>query len=156
MIDLLYILAFTVFFSFFDYIGYNESVKHGWVNEKFINPYRIVQGSVQIILLALAWYFIGWIVSLGFFLLWWTWNCDLIYYFLHDTLKIYLPTGAFKREVMGNQVTWAWWTPYGLYLWVESGTKGEVINGSTLLWQSWIGILITILIVLIWQNIQIF
>ena len=38
------IITISIFlFAMFDYWGYNLSVKRGWVNSNFINPYRIVQ-----------------------------------------------------------------------------------------------------------------
>lgn len=153
MIDLLYILAFTVGFSLFDYFAYNISEKKGWTDGIFA-PYRIAQTCVQIILIAIAWAFVNGIVAIGFTLLWWTWVCDWLFYFIGEILGVY-GRGYLNDEPFGNVVTWAWWTPLGLYLWIESGEQQTVINGSTLLWQSWIGILITIIIV-IWKNTQTF
>lgn len=147
MINLLWIFAFTFFFALFDYFGYNEFAKRGLANG-LLAPYRIVQMSVQIILIAVAWAFVDLMVAIGFTILWATWTCDFIYYFLYDTLKIY-GSGAFKKEVMGGQVSWAWWTPYGLIDWLINGKNGDefrVIHWSILAIQSLIGIILTVII----------
>lgn len=149
---ILYAFLFAIIFSIFDFFGYQYASRRG-LTEGLLAPYRIVQGSVQILLTATCFYFFGWAAALGFFLLWWTWNCDLMYYFIYDITKLY-GSGAFKNEVLGNKVSWAWWTAYGLVdLWINGKDPKtnyyRVINGSILLFQAFLGILTVIFIGLI-------
>lgn len=144
----LIILGFTFIFSLFDYFGYNISARNGWVNEKLINSYRIIQTSVQIILTLIALFVFNWKVAVGFNLLWWTWNCDLLFYFIGDILGVY-GRGWFKSEVINNQVSWAWWTPYGIYDLLKNGKQNgnyRIIKGSILLFQAFLGLILTIFI----------
>ena len=53
------VLAFAVF----DYFGYNISSEKGWVNEKFINPYRITQFIVQIGITIGSYFLGGWVIA---------------------------------------------------------------------------------------------
>lgn len=135
----------TIIFAIFDYFGYNEAAKSGKVNEKFINPYRILQMIVQVGI-AVACYFLGgYIAVIVFVLLWWVWVCDWIFYLLGELLGIYGREHLYN-EPFGNIVTWAWWTPYGLIKWLITGEQQTVIKWPILLTQSIIGIIISILI----------
>ena len=157
-IDLLYILAFTVGFSLFDYFAYNISAKKGWTDSIFA-PYRIAQTCVQIILIAIAWAFVNGIVAIGFTLLWWTWGCDWIFHVfcltnIFNDIKYILDKEL--REKYFNKISWAWWTPYGLVdLLISGKDKGtkyfKIINWKVLAVQSLIGILVTILITALCQ-----
>lgn len=131
-------------FALFDYFGYSISVKKGWVDYNLINPYRIVQTIVQGIINLILFIYFGWFYVIGFTLLWWTWNCDLLFYLIYDTLGIFGPRTAFKTEVLGNLVSWAWWTPLGLLFY----KKTDVIKWPALLSQALIGLIITFLIFL--------
>jgi len=48
-----------------------------------------------------------------------------------------------------NNITWAWWTPVGLYLWIESGSMKNIISWKVLAVQSIIGIITVILIIIL-------
>jgi len=174
MINLLYIAIFTVGFSLFDYIAYNEFHKRKLTNGIFA-PYRIVQGSVQVILIALAWYFCGIIVAIGFTIIWWTWGCDFMFH-LYCFTDFYDDKQYVSKEFFGtmnykdylekyfdeqqneyryilywNNITWAWWTPYGLLdLLISGKDKGtkyfKIINWRILAVQSFIGIIITLIL----------
>lgn len=151
--ELIYVLVLVLVFSLFDYFGYNISAKKGWVNEKLINPYRVIQTTFQIVLTLIAIFQFDWTVAVGFNLLWWTWNCDLLFYLIGDVIGIY-GRGWFRKEVLQNQVSWAWWTPYGLFDLILNGKDKttnyyRIINGSILLFQAFIGICITVLLILI-------
>jgi len=155
MINLLYILAFTFGFSLFDYIMYNEFNKQGWTNGIFA-PYRIFQTSVQLLFIALAWYFCNGIVAIGFTILWWTWGCDWIFHlfcfgdFYDDKQYVW---DKDTRKKYWNAISWAWWTPYGLLdLLISGKDKGtkyfKIINWRILAVQSLIGIIITVVLCL--------
>jgi len=172
--NLLYIAIFAVGFSLFDYFAYNEFAKRGLTNGLFA-PYRIVQGIVQVILIAIAWYFCGIIVAIGFTIIWWTWGCDWIFHlfcfgdFYDD--KQYVSKGNvghyasteereryynFERHdwecvLYWKSISWAWWSPYGLLdLLISGKDKGtkyfKIINWRILAVQSLIGIIITLII----------
>ena len=153
--ELLYITLFTVIFSTFDYFMYNEFNKRGLTDGIFA-PYRIFQTSFQVILIGIAWYFFGWKVAVGFTILWWTWACDFIFHlFCYTNLynDKYVVTKGDPRAIKywNESITWAWWTPYGL---VDLAINGmpfhqfRVIKWQVLAFQSFIGILLTIYIVL--------
>ena len=175
MTNLLCILAFTFAFSLFDYFAYNISAKKGWTNG-LLAPYRIAQTCVQIILIAIAWAFVDILVAIGFTLLWWTWVCDWIFHlgcfgdFYDD--KQYVSKGNYGyytsielREKYYNfeknewecvlywkSISWAWWTPYGLLDLLISGKDKDtkyfkIINWKILALQSFIGIIITLILV---------
>ena len=134
----------TLFFAIFDYFGYNISARNGWVNEKFINAYRIVQMIVQVGI-AVACYFLGgYIAVIVFMILWWTWTCDWLFYFIGEILGVY-GKGYLNDEPFMNKVTWAWWTPFGLIKWLVTGQQQTVIQWQILVVQSLIGILISVL-----------
>lgn len=155
MDNLLYILAFSVGFSLFDYFAYNEFAKRGLTNGIFA-PYRIVQTCVQIILIAIAWAFVNGIVAIGFTLLWWTWCCDWIFHIfclsnLYDDRKYVWDADV--RKKYWNNISWAWWTPYGLLDLLISGKDKEtkyfkIIEWQVLVTQSIMGIILVILILL--------
>ena len=157
MDNLILILAFTFAFSLFDYFAYNISAKKGWTNG-LLAPYRIAQTCVQIILIAIAWAFVNGIVAIGFTLLWWTWCCDWIFHIfclsnLFEDRKYVWDKDA--RKKYWNNISWAWWTPYGLLDLLISGKDKEtkyfkIVGWRILAVQSLIGISITVTINLIW------
>ena len=138
MINIL--IAISVF-SMFDYIGFNT------IGQKNLILYRITQ-NLFLISLAIGLYFLtGLISSICFLLLFWFWIADLIYYFFYDTLKWYggdYAGKAFKSEVLGNNVVWSWWTPYGLIFRYFQGKKNMPISGRILILQAIVGIVIVI------------
>lgn len=142
MINLLPFLA-IIGYGFADYVGFNRVSP--------LTVYRIFQGigTVLIYLFLLA--FGGFIPTLIFFILHFTFWCDLVYYFLYDTLKWYggnYAGTAYKNEVLGDKVTWAWWTFYGLFTRSFRGLKSTPIAGSDLIGQAAAGLVLSILIAL--------
>lgn len=136
-------ILFAFIFAVFDVIGFRNATD--------IPRYRIIQIVVQISLIIFAYLFFGWRVSTGFSILWWFWNCDLIYYFVYDMYALFFkkPTG-FKNEVLGNLVTWAGWSPFGLFRMVFfNKSYYDIIKGYILLIQAVIGIIITYIICII-------
>ena len=140
------IITISIFlFAMFDYWGYNLSVKRGWVNSNFINPYRIVQGLFQIVLTALLFFLFSWVEALSFFLLWWVWCADWIYY-LYCFLFNYNDTRRHWLQAFDGIVQWGWWTPFGLVKWLVTRNQMTVISGIILAVQSLMGIIITVLL----------
>lgn len=133
------ILLFTIF----DHYGYNVSVINGWVNEKFINPYRIAQGTFQIIITLLLYFFFTPLDALLFNLLWWFWICDWLYHVL--CLFNFYDERKYLTKQYFNNILWAWWTPYGLIKWALTGKQKTVIQWQVLLIQSLIGITLYII-----------
>lgn len=106
-----------VIFSLYDYFGFHVSHRKGWEDFTLLNPYRISQFIFQVILTAALCFLFGWFSALAFNILWWTWWADLLFYFWYDLLRIFgypRKSGGFKEQVIGNHVTWAYWTAWGL------------------------------------------
>lgn len=99
-------------------------------------PYRVFQILLQAGLSYALYEIGGWRPVVAFNLQWWTWNDDLLYYWMYDAL--YGKT-AFKDEVLAGRVTWAGWTPAGLIL---HGGKRERIGANVLLTQAGIGMVL--------------
>ena len=129
---LLYGVCAAIVFSLFDYFGFNISLKKNWADFSLFNKYRAVQVSVQIILTLLLLFLSGWQSALVFNLIWWTWGCDFLFYLFCEIFNYGNDRGNFRKEVLGNNVQWAWWTPYGLLF----TKKGEVIKYEVLMVQS--------------------
>ncbi len=140
---IIYGILAVIVFSLFDYFGFNISLKKNWADFKLFNRYRAAQVSVQIILTLLLLFLSGWQSVLVFNLIWWTWGCDFLFYLFCEIFNYGNDRGNFRIEVLGNNVQWAWWTPYGLMF----TKRGEVIKFKILLFQSLIGLLTSILIV---------
>lgn len=137
-------LSFVVIFSLFDYFGFNISLRKRWADYTLINKYRIAQFIFQILLSLLLLYLSGWQSVAAFTIIWWTWGCDFIFYLLCEIFNYGNDRGNFRKEVIGNNVQWAWWTPYGLLF----TKKGDVIKLKILIVQSVAGFLSAIVICL--------
>lgn len=126
-----------ILFAFFDYTFYNT------LGQKKLTLYRVIQTAFQILLVVALW-FVGPLASVLFMLLWWTWNCDLLYYFFCYILHWYSaqPKNSFEQYILSDTVTWAWWTPYGLI----RGHKSEPIDGDILVIQASAGIILSIVL----------
>lgn len=140
------IAAFSgiIIFSLYDYFGFHISHKKGWEDFTFLNPYRVSQITVQIIITAALYIITGWFSALAFNILWWTWWADLLFYFWYDIIKIFgypRKPGGFKEQVLGNKVTWAFWTAWGLMRFKQ---KDVVMTSTEIFAQAGIGMLITI------------
>jgi len=150
--NLLYIAIFAVGFSLFDYFAYNEFAKRGLTNGIFA-PYRIFQTSVQIILIAVAWAFVDLMVAIGFTILWWTWGCDWIFHIfclsnLYEDRKYVWDKEV--RKKYWNNISWAWWSLYFLIFKNGWNNRTQIARWQELAMQSFIGVLIVILISFIW------
>jgi hypothetical protein len=145
------ILAFIgiILFGLFDYFGFHVSYKRGWADFGMINKYRIAQFIFQIIISALLFIAGGWFAVFAFNFLWWTWWADLLFYFFYDTLRFFgypRKPGGFKEQVLGNKITWAFWTPLGL---IKHRGRHKVLKYYELMGQCLTGLLIVILLYLI-------
>lgn len=138
------VLIAIIVFGLFDYFGFHVSLKKGWADFEIVNPYRIVQLVVQLIISLFLFYYFGWLAMLSFNILWWTWWADLLFYFFYDTLRLFgypRSPGGFKEQVMGNKVTWAFWTPLGL---LKYKGRHEVLKWNELFVQSIFGLIFVI------------
>jgi hypothetical protein len=129
----------VVLYGFFDYNGFN-----------LITPtliYRIIQALFFIILSAWLYWCGGIVATTAFLILHQTFLVDFFYYLLYDLLKWYGGESAgtaFRRDVLGNLVTWASWTPYGLIFRLIPGKKSIPISGAVLIWQAVIGFIVAV------------
>lgn len=151
-------------FSIFDFFGYNISKKYGWVDENFINLYRVIQGIVQFGITIHLFLLYNFITALSFNILWWTFVADWIYYILCIPFGFIFNISTGYKESFQNKVRHAWWTLFGLTQLLIYGKEpakiatrdlnGNVISVRSyrilkwqyLLLQSVIGIVIVILI----------
>jgi len=143
------IILSILFFAMFDYIGYNLAVRYKLVNSKFINPYRITQALMQIAITLTLYFLWSRKEAVSFNFLWWTWTADWIYY-LYCFLINYNDTRRHWLQAFDGIVTWAFFTPIGIYHWTRTGNKDTIISGNVLCLQTLLGILLTILINYIW------
>lgn len=129
-------------FSAFDYLGFNLTKN----DPAALRAYRVAQLAVQAGLTYDLWQKDGLASALSFETLWWTFNDDLLYYAIsefHDPGEGWASRGAFRREVLGDRVTWAHWTPEGL---ARGGKTGRPIPGRVLLIQAGVGVLVALLL----------
>ena len=134
-------------FAAFDYVGFNV------FGREHRTPYRVVQLLFQAALCYFGGTALGWSAVAAFMVMWWTWLADFLYYFMFDVWpRSYVPWyagRAFKEEVLGDKVTWAFWTPYGLLRYVLSGgTAGRdvPIRGHELIFQGILGVAVALAI----------
>lgn len=139
-------------FAIFDYIFYNTFNR---INSKYTDGlfslYRIIQYTFQAILIVVLFYFFGTVECLIFIILHWTFWADFIYYCLYDLLSFYKSNdySRFKSEYFGNQIRWAFWTPFGLIQLFLSGKENgmyRIMKWQYLIIQQLIGIAISIYI----------
>jgi hypothetical protein len=143
----------AIFYALADYLGY------GWVQDEQHNAplsYRVFQ--VVVCWIPIMFYLPTWGERLGFFILWWTFVLDWLYYAF--TLQPYMDRlGHFLRVRFGwpkvgwddwedseadisNGITHAYWTPVGIAMGVD---KIKAIPIVVLIFQSLIGIYLTFL-----------
>jgi len=108
------ILISIIIFSIFDFIGYNVSKKYKWVDENFINLYRVIQGIVQLIITSYLLLHYDFVTALSFNILWWTFVADWIYYLLCIPFGFIFNISTGYKEPFQNKVRHAWWTFFGL------------------------------------------
>lgn len=144
--ELIYSFAGIIIFSLYDYFGFHISHKKGWEDFTFINPYRVSQTIIQLAITAALYIAGGWYTPLAFIILWWTWWADLMFYFWYDTLRFFgypRKPGGFRQQVLGNKVTWAYWTMWGL---LRFKHKDTVMKRNEIFVQAAMGLTIVLLI----------
>lgn len=138
-------LIACLLFAFVDYVGFNTLGQRQDLAIKLFGIkvlwYRILQTLFQLMLVYVVGVVFGWIYSLGFMLLWWCWLADFMYYGFAYVINN--PKWENRVNLQGtlHQVTWAWWTPYGLFV---RGTKrkNEIIPLSILVFQGVLGLVL--------------
>jgi len=138
-----------IVFSLYDYFGFHISHKKGWEDFTPLNPYRISQFIVQAVITIILYILYGWYSALAFNILWWTWWADLLFYFWYDFLRFFgypRKPGGFKEQVIGNKVTWAYWTAWGL---LRFKHKDTIMTRNAIFVQAGAGMIIVVLLYLI-------
>jgi len=133
-------------FSIYDYFGFHISHRKGWEDFTALNPYRLSQFVFQIIISVILYIIGGWFTALAFNILWWTWWADLLFYYWYDTLRVFgypRSPGGFREQVLGNKVTWAYWTMWGI---LRFKHKNTVMKKSEIFLQAITGMIIVMTI----------
>lgn len=142
----LYALFAIILFALADYFGYGligrDMSYDADGNMTLVNAYRIAQMGV--LLLITVFFMRRWNFRAGvcFFVMWWTGVADLAYYGWFDLLKIYSPEyagKAFILEVMGDTVTWLFFSPAGLLTALIHQRWDNALTGGVILVQAGIG-----------------
>jgi hypothetical protein len=110
---LLWLAGASAVFSLFDYVGFNLAR----TDDTSLKLYRVLQVLVQAGLTWLLHEQAGLGTAVAFNVVWWTWGMDALYYVYTDMFDAgghWEKRGAFERAILGNQCTWAWWTPIGI------------------------------------------
>lgn len=123
--------------SLFDYVGH--SMTKGTPGTV---PYRVAQTVFHWGLTYLLYRELGLSTAISFNVIWWTWGLDFMYYGWAQVLN---PRKPFENRnwhgLMGNEISWAWWTPLGL---LRGGDKS--MYKPELVAQSVIGLSIALII----------
>jgi hypothetical protein len=146
MNNIFLVLSAIGVFGFYDYVGFN-TIKPMWI-------YRVSQFILFVGMCVGLYSLNGWPPMVGFFILHQTWWADLFYYLLFDTFQWYggdYAGSAFRGEVTSDKVTWAWWTPYGIFFRLLPGKKDIPIAGRVLIWQAVIGMIVAITLMAVWR-----
>jgi len=148
-LELISAFSGIIMFSLYDYFGFHIAHKKGWEDFTMFNPYRFSQFIVQLTITFTLYFIYGWFSALAFNLLWWTWWADLLFYMWYDLFKIFgypRKPGGFREQVLGNKVTWAYWTAWGL---LRFKHKDTVMKRNEIFLQAAAGLVIVILIFVI-------
>lgn len=129
-------------FALFDYVGFNlVRDREKWK----MDVYRAIQHAVLVTMAYHLVLILSWGAGIAFAILWWTWWADGLYYIFYDSLRWFGEGEAWGSEVVGNRVTWAWWTPFGLWIWAVFGTRSTVSTYKELMKQLIVGMLLALL-----------
>jgi hypothetical protein len=132
---LLWLAGASAAFSLFDYIGFNMAR----TDDGSLKLYRVMQVLVQAGLTWLLHEQAGLGTAVAFNVVWWTWGMDALYYVYTDMFDAgghWEKRGAFERAILGNQCTWAWWTPLGISRGMDNKRR---IAGDALMAQMALG-----------------
>lgn len=109
-INIIAYISCLLIFTSFDCIGWQylitDCLEHNFkANEKGVINYRILQATVQFMLICCC-YLLTPSLAIAFTVAWWFGFCDLLYYLL--LTQNFVP--------FGDDMYWLWWTPYGIVL----------------------------------------
>lgn len=125
------LLTFTLVINLYDILGYHFTLirRSTQLPDKvIIRAYRIHQLVFEILVAVLIGLLVGWIYSISCVIIKWFGVQDIFYY-------------LFLNKNIPNKFTWMKWTPFGII-------KGE-LSKFEVIFQSVIGIIISILIVIL-------
>jgi hypothetical protein len=132
---LLWLGAASLSFSLFDYVGFNlvrNSSTHTLI-------YRVLHVAVQAGMSWLLYDKLGLPTAVAFNLMWWTWGLDALFYGYTELFNRgggWSGRGAFRKDIMQNNCTWASWTPVGI---ARGMDNSKPIAGDTLVAQFLLG-----------------
>jgi len=132
---LLWLGGASLSYALFDYVGYN--LVRG--NSTTTPIYRVIQTLVQAGITWLLYEQLGLSTAAAFNLVWWTWGMDALFYGYTEAFDVggeWRGRGVFQADIMGNNCTWASWTPVGMARGMDSSRP---IAGDTLVAQFLIG-----------------
>jgi hypothetical protein len=135
MNNLIVLAVVCAVYALADYLGYNFT-RH---DPNSLRRYRVAQAVMQATLTALAGLLASVATAVAFNLVWWTFGEDILYYAYAAVLNPggrWESRGNFRRYILGNCCTWAYWTPIGM---LRGMDKSRRIAGSTLIAQASIG-----------------
>jgi hypothetical protein len=127
-----------------DYIGYNLT-RH---DTRQLRRYRIGQVCMQMVLTGLTWFAASWATALAFNLIWWTFGEDILYYAFAAILNPggrWESRGNFRKNILGNRCTWAFWTPAGM---MRGMNRAACIPARVLIPQAIAGLFLAVILTL--------
>lgn len=131
-------------FGFFDYVFYNL-IGRKFTNQYF-NIYRVIQFAFQVSLFVLLWKISSPADAYIFFLLWWTFWADMIFYLFNDFLNLVENEEDSFDEILNGKCWWAWWSPVGLYFVIKNKNFKTELSYAVLMVQVVVGFVVSILI----------
>jgi hypothetical protein len=132
---LMYLGIATLSMSLFDYVGFN--LVRDTRTPKTI--YRALQVVMQAGITWLLHEDLGLPTAVAFNLISWTWGMDALFYGYTELFNVgggWSGRGAFRKDIMQNNCTWASWTPVGI---AHGMDNSKPIAGDTLVAQFLLG-----------------
>jgi hypothetical protein len=142
--NFVYAVLASIIFSFYDYFGYNVIALKGQYKGR-LYFYRVTQALVGALLLY-ALFDISTRAALAALVIYFTFGDDFLYYAFCNLGWYGLTGKVFKEQILGNQCTWAWGTPFGLITWAITKVRKSVISGDLLCLQAAIGLFVALAI----------
>lgn len=136
--EIMWLLISVFGFALFDFFGYNLAIQKNLIKEY---DYRIVQTTVQLWIFVMLMGFVNTTTAIVFMILWFTFNCDWLYYFYCIIFGWVFGITKEWKQPFKNVIRWGWWTPMGLIKLFFDKEK-TVIPGGFLVAQSLLGIII--------------
>jgi hypothetical protein len=148
MINLLVVVVASLAYALFDYFGFNWTVRQTKDNRVGVGAYHVFADIILAVMLYGIWQWFGLTAAIASFIVYWTFNYELLYYMWAELIHYngFEGKGSFKNAVLENRVTWAWWTPLGIF---HYDAKKVPIESKDLLIQAIVGWIAAIL--LLWM-----